>query len=67
LRTAVEELSLNFHEQQLSVTISVGVNWSDAASTQTLEEVFEKADGLLYTAKENGRNRCAFSYEVAGA
>jgi diguanylate cyclase (GGDEF)-like protein len=42
-------------EKDLSVTISLGVTTTDGS--ETLEEVVERADGALYAAKENGRNR----------
>jgi len=42
------------------VTISLGVCWQEVASGE-LKRIFRQADGKLYEAKNNGRNRVEFA------
>ena len=56
LRTACESMELNFKNQMLNITISLGVvggQWSAA----TVGEILKIVDESLYQAKNAGRNR----------
>lgn len=60
LRKAVENSSITIYqgtdeEKQINVTISMGL--AEYNKTETGEELFERADKALYTAKTNGRNQ----------
>jgi diguanylate cyclase (GGDEF)-like protein len=54
LRVAIEGLEVECEGKKLSVTMSCGVATADAKSTS--QDLFERADRLLYVAKEAGRN-----------
>ena len=56
LRAAVENNHFKYKNQDLKITISIGVT-SDLDNAQTPWEFFDFADGALYKAKENGRNQ----------
>lgn len=56
LRRAVEDLRIDIGDQEISVTISIGVC---TEPLPTLEDMINSADALLYAAKEGGRNRIA--------
>ncbi len=55
LRQVVEGLVLSFDNAQLSFTVSLGVAES-AGDEISVEEVLDRADKALYSAKEQGRN-----------
>lgn len=59
LRQAVENKHIRIYDEDLQVTISIGVSVfpEDAKDIQTL---IEKADEALYQAKQSGRNRVCF-------
>lgn len=68
LRERVQNLVINFEDQRIAVTISVGaVILSDMH--QDLDSMLTEADRRLYCAKESGRNRVVFegSQEVQAA
>jgi len=54
LRLMVENLSIDYGEQQLKVTISTGVT---TELGESFEDMIERADQALYRAKLEGRNR----------
>jgi len=54
LRQAIEDTMVDIGEQEISCTISIGVCTQTLSS---LEEMLNVADGLLYEAKETGRNK----------
>ena len=54
IRGSVEQHSVTFAGNSLSITISVGV--SEWRETDTIDEVVKRADTALINAKENGRN-----------
>jgi diguanylate cyclase (GGDEF)-like protein len=56
LRTTIAAIPFNANGKPLHITISVGVACMQDGR-KTLEELVECADGALYQAKENGRNR----------
>ena len=55
LRKSVADQSLNIDGKIIKFTISIGVSFSDGSSD--IEELINRADGALYRAKEDGRNR----------
>ena len=52
---AVEKMKLKFEEHEFSITITIGVEEYDFASS--LDELMNLADEKLYMGKEAGRNR----------
>jgi diguanylate cyclase (GGDEF)-like protein len=57
LRAAVEEHGIPGQEEELKVTISMGVATVPRGDIATPAELVTAADQALYRAKENGRNR----------
>jgi len=57
MRDAVSKIAFHFRGQPVQVTISCGM--TELREGDTAETVFERADQLLYKAKNEGRNRCA--------
>jgi len=53
IRDSVEKMK--FSDQRLAMTISVGM--TEYISLETAEETLDRADKLLYVAKQEGRNR----------
>lgn len=56
IRCSIEHLKIEFNNQIIQVTTSIGVAL-DEHSEKDLEEMFLIADKFLYQAKENGRNQ----------
>ena len=56
LRKAVSELGIEFGDERLAVTISLGIA-EIGEDTASLDHLISKADACLYTAKREGRNR----------
>jgi len=56
LRDEIENCGFHYRDEAVNVTISCGV--AEFCNDQTPSQVFEKADGAMYRAKESGRNRC---------
>jgi diguanylate cyclase (GGDEF)-like protein/PAS domain S-box-containing protein len=54
LRLAVAESPIRIGEIALDVTVSIGV--AGFAAGQDIDQLFRRADGALYTAKQGGRN-----------
>lgn len=54
LRSEVERLAIECEGKKINVTLSSGVAMADDKATS--EDLFERADRLLYVAKEAGRN-----------
>ena len=54
LRTTIETATVNVDENTVSATVSIGVATELA---ETLDATIQKADKLLYSAKETGRNQ----------
>jgi len=53
LRRTIEDLRVDIGDQEISVTISIGIC---IEPLPTLEDMINAADALLYDAKEGGRN-----------
>ena len=58
-RKTIETLELEFHNQKIHVTVSVGACELDK-DTKTKEQFFENTDKALYCAKNSGRNKIEF-------
>jgi diguanylate cyclase (GGDEF)-like protein len=55
-RKTVETLNLNYQNQQITVTVSIGAcQYCDEMSSK--EELLGKTDEALYKAKNSGRNK----------
>jgi diguanylate cyclase (GGDEF)-like protein len=59
IRHIIEETAFDYDGEPLRVIVSAGV--AALAPGDTMQSVVERADGLLYRAKEEGRNRVARS------
>lgn len=55
LRKRIENNCFNFKNQQIKVTISIGI--SSKTDFEKASEMFDNADKALYKAKESGRNK----------
>lgn len=60
LRARVEQLPVPWHGKQVALTVSVGVAVR-LGEEQTAAGLLERADGALYAAKREGRNRVAMA------
>jgi diguanylate cyclase (GGDEF)-like protein/PAS domain S-box-containing protein len=60
LRASIEKMPIRVSEQELHVTVSIGVSRKDE-NTLELETLIARADQALYIAKHKGRNRVASS------
>lgn len=60
LRTTTEETTITVNQQNIRVTISIGVA-SYPDDGKSIEELISRADGALYEAKRNGRNRIEYA------
>lgn len=60
LRAAIAASPFNFKSVPVPITVSMGV--TEASLADTAEELFSKADNLLYQAKKQGRNRLCADY-----
>lgn len=59
LLSIIEEAELaNDGEARISITISIGL--TEVKRNETFEDVYKRVDKLLYTAKQNGRNRIEY-------
>ena len=55
LREAIAAIPFHFKERQIQITLSFGV--VAAATKDTVESLFDRADQALYLAKQAGRNK----------
>jgi len=63
LRRAIASQPLRLPDLELSLTVSVGVTvWTEGDS---MESIFQRADQLLYQAKQAGRNRVTCDEVIA--
>ncbi len=61
LRRGVESHAFVYHDQRISVTLSVGIAMC-ADSPTAAQHLVAKADAALYQAKETGRNRVVLQH-----
>jgi diguanylate cyclase (GGDEF)-like protein len=57
IRLAVSEQPINARDNEITVTLSIGVNTASPVSVEQRDELLHLADEALYRAKQNGRNR----------
>lgn len=57
LRRKIEELVIEYHDLQISVTISLGISTCQPSVNIVREDLIELADMALYKAKKQGRNQ----------
>jgi diguanylate cyclase (GGDEF)-like protein len=57
LRSAVEDLRINCQDNELRVTISIGIAELEKDRCEKLDEFLNFADSAMYQAKERGRNQ----------
>jgi len=57
LRQSIEQHTIMLNEEDLSVTISIGISPLEVVDARTLDEAIKSADKQLYLAKSSGRNR----------
>jgi diguanylate cyclase (GGDEF)-like protein len=58
IKTDVETTVFKYEQHEIKLTFSAGIVASDECSKgSTIEQIIEKADKRLYTAKEKGRNK----------
>jgi len=62
IRISVENFNFHFKGERLPITVSFGV--TQLRKGDSIETAFERADKALYTAKENGRNRCVVDPDI---
>ena len=60
MREAVEAKSFECFGKVIKITSSFGIACMTPPDNKTLEEILSEADGMLYKAKGNGRNRVEF-------
>jgi diguanylate cyclase (GGDEF)-like protein len=58
IREAVEHMRVQYNEDEITITISLGVT-EYTAQRNSLQAVISDADQALYKAKQNGRNQVA--------
>ncbi len=56
LRALVEMRHFQFEDQDIHITVSLGVAQFDPHSDASMDTMLQRADAALYTAKNNGRN-----------
>lgn len=61
LRAAIAASPFNFKGNPVPITISIGV--TEVFATDSPEELFSRADSLLYQAKKSGRNRLCVEHD----
>lgn len=57
LRQCIEQHSIIFNDEDLSVTVSIGISTLSIIDATSLDESIKRADQQLYVAKSSGRNR----------
>lgn len=62
LREAIATSPLDWHGQELSVTISIGVS-AVHDRDGSIDTVLQRSDHALYAAKNSGRNRCCLNQD----
>jgi diguanylate cyclase (GGDEF)-like protein len=67
VRLAVAEHPINARDNQIAVTLSIGVNTAAPISVEQRDELLQRADQALYLAKQNGRNRIECSESPSDA
>jgi len=61
IRQAIEASVIKAYDEELKVTVSIGVSTFPENSQQHMQDLIEMADKALYLAKETGKNKVCFS------
>ena len=66
VRHSIEVAEIEFNETRIPVTASLGISTYSSQSMDNVEALVAAADGALYQAKTDGRNRvcCLTSFPV---
>ncbi|WP_057893417.1 GGDEF domain-containing protein [Lacticaseibacillus brantae] len=59
IQHVIETQPAFYNDQPIQVTISIGVAWAQNEAYQP-DQLFERADSMLYEAKRSGRNQAKF-------
>jgi diguanylate cyclase (GGDEF)-like protein len=62
IRENISNQSITFEDQQISITISIGVSSYDVGD-KSIDSIIQRADQALYQAKNQGRNRVVAGYK----
>ncbi|MBN2509150.1 MAG: GGDEF domain-containing protein [Spirochaetales bacterium] len=57
IRQSIEEMDMEYKNNILKITVSIGVCFVNKYLKYTAQELIERADKALYKSKKNGRNR----------
>ena len=63
LRESIKNCSFHYRGEDVRVTVSCGISTFNEGDT--VDQVFVRADKALYTAKDQGRNRCVLAPDSA--
>ncbi|MFA4993364.1 MAG: GGDEF domain-containing protein [Candidatus Omnitrophota bacterium] len=61
IRQAIEASVIKAYDEELKVTVSIGVSTFPGNNEQRTQDLIEMADKALYLAKETGKNKVCFS------
>ncbi|MFA6129833.1 MAG: GGDEF domain-containing protein [Candidatus Omnitrophota bacterium] len=61
IRQAIEASVIKAYDEELKVTVSIGVSTFPENNQQHMQDLIEMADKALYLAKETGKNKVCFS------
>ncbi len=64
LRKSIEQHSIIFNDNDLSVTVSIGISALNLIDANSLDESIKNADEQLYVAKSRGRNRVSPEFVI---
>ena len=67
IRLGVADQPIFARENEIAVTLSIGVNTANPASVEQRDELLQRADEALYLAKQNGRNRIECVHQMVSA
>lgn len=59
IRRAIEKCVFHYNKKAVPITVSIGI--AEFQDADTVDDVFERADMALYTAKDSGKNCCKTS------
>lgn len=61
VRSAIQELTIVYHQQKISISISAGVATLSPADS-SMDLLIKRADKALYEAKDKGRNQVIYDF-----
>jgi len=57
IMSSIRDNPIVFHDQQIAVTISLGIAFNNTEVAEKMVDIIQAADSAMYQAKQNGRNR----------